>query len=162
MKAREPRQSVMVPVRIRQDTKWADASVRNLSSRGMMLQMEEPPPRGSFIEVRRAQAVMVCQVRWVRGNRCGVRTQDPVPVAYLTSKAAAAVAPRVDKDGRVERRAAVRVLSPEEAAERSRIRAMLFQKVALAAAGIIGALILADLVYGVMSKPFAEIAKHLG
>lgn len=162
MKTREPRQSIMVPVRIRQDAKWSDASIRNVSSRGMMLQMEDPPPKGSFIEIRRQQAVMIGQVRWSGDGRCGVRTQDSIPIAYLTSKAASAGVPRPDQAGAVDRRASVRVLTPQEVAENSRIKAMLFERLSFAAAVVIGALVLASLLYGVLSKPFAAIAARLG
>lgn len=161
MKPREPRQSIMVPVRVRQDARWKDATIRNVSSRGMMLQMNEPPPRGSYIELRRGEIVMIGQIRWARDDRCGVRTQDVVPLSRLTSGAAPAAAARFREGAVVERRATVRVLSPAEAAERSRIRGALFQKLSLAGAGVVGALILAMLTYGVMSRPFAAIARHL-
>jgi len=150
----------MVPVRIRQDTKWSDASIRNVSSRGMMLVMDDPPPKGSFIEIRRQQAVMVGQVRWSGKGRCGIRTQDVVPVSYLTSKVASA--PRGNAAaGAVDRRASVRVLTPAEISERSRIKAIYFQRLSLAAAGVIGALLLVTLMYEILSRPFAAIAEHM-
>lgn len=162
MKAREPRQSIMVPVRIRQEAKWMDASIRNVSSRGLMLKMDDPPPKGSFIEIRRQQAVIVGQVRWSGEGRCGIRTQDTVPVAYLTSKAALQTAPRSGGGGRVERRASVRVLTAEEIAERSRWRGALFQRVAMIVAVATAGLLLASLIFNMLQKPFETVVARLG
>lgn len=160
MKPREERKNVILPVRIRQDSKWVDARIRNVSSRGIMIQMDDPPAKGTFLEVRRQQVVIVGQVRWSNGNCCGLRTQDKVPVHALKPNGGAPM-DRQDERAPVERRASVRVVSPEEIAERSRLKAMLFQKVVLVAAGLIGAIFVATLIYELLSYPLSEITKHL-
>ena len=52
-------------------------------------------------------------------------------------------------------------MSPEEVAERSRLKAMLIQKAIIAAAGIAGAAFLGSLMYGVLDTPMAAVSKHL-
>lgn len=161
MKNREARQSVILSVRIRQDTGWKDASLRNLSSRGAMLQMDAPPPKGSFIEIRRGEALMVGQVRWSDGDRCGLRMQDKVPLASLLSPRYQPADDLVAA-GKVERRAQVRVMSPAEIAERSRYKSALFQRLTLIAGALAAAIFLMTMMMELAGKPMATIAAHLG
>ena len=57
--------------------------MRNVSSHGMMLLMDEPPPRGTFVEVRCGSAAIVGRVMWSDAGRCGLRTQKRISVAAL-------------------------------------------------------------------------------
>lgn len=161
LKPREARQSVVFTVRIRQDSGWTDACIRNISSRGLKLEMKSPPPKGSFIEIRRGSLVIVGQVRWSEPNCCGLRTQDRITVAQL-QRAQAEAAAASKESGYSERRATVRVLTPEEIAERSRMKSALFQRVILIAAVVVGAIILATSMFDVMQKPMAKVAEKLG
>lgn len=159
MTPREERASVLFPVRIRDDDHWSDGRIRNVSSRGLMLEMETPPPRGSFIEIRRGDIVIVGQVRWSSGGRCGLRTQDRVPVDRLGHHNAE---PRHTSDAEaVERRVQVRVMTPQEIAERSRSRARLFQSLSLVIVGATGAVFFAMLMYDVLHRAFSAIAENL-
>ncbi len=162
MKQREARNKVMLPVRIRQDSGWGDACIRNVSSRGLMLQIEDAPPKGSFIEIRRQNVVIVGQVRWSRGDCCGLRSQDRIPVAELMTNGAVSQKPRFDDAGFVERRTAARVLSPHEIAEASRMKSVLFQRATFIAGAVIAALVLASLLFDVLNRPMAMIAAKLG
>lgn len=161
-RSREPREPVILPVRIRTDTGWVDATIRNVSTKGMKLEMPAPPPRGSFIEIRRGGAVVVGQVRWVEEGCCGLLAQGRVPVAQLKGAHAPGDKPRFGEKGEeVDRRATVRVMTPEEVAERSRLKAMLMQKLIIAVAGVAGAGFIGSLMYGALEKPMAAIQKHL-
>lgn len=160
-KSREPREPVILPVRIRTDAGWIDATIRNVSTKGMKLEMPSPPPKGSFIEIRRGSAVVVGQVRWVEEGCCGLLAQGRVPVAQLKLDPRLAHKPNADGSPQVERRAEVRVLSPEEVAERSRLKAMVMQKAIIAAAGTAGACFIGSLMLGVIEKPMESIEKHL-
>lgn len=162
MKAREARQSVSFPVRIRKDAGWTDACIRNVSSRGCMLQMDAPPPRGSFLEVRRGTVVIVGQVRWAESDRCGLRTQDRISAALLNAAYNNVDAARAGGAVPADRRASVRVLSPEEVAERSRMKSALFQRVVLITGVVVAALFLATLLFDVLNRPMAQIAARLG
>jgi hypothetical protein len=76
------------------DSGWVDATIRNISSKGMKLHMPSPPPRGSFIEIRRGSAVVVGQVRWVDEGCCGLLAQGRVPVAQFKGSPAPGAVPR--------------------------------------------------------------------
>lgn len=159
MTPREARESVLFPVRVRDDDHWSDGRIRNVSSRGLMLEMEAPPPRGSFIEIRRGDIVIIGQVRWSTEGRCGLRTQDRVPVDRLghlsTSSHHTADAETVD------RRVQIRVMTPQEIAERSRVKARLFQTVSFIITAVAGAVFFAALMYDALEKPLSAVAERL-
>ena len=160
MQSGEARESVLFPVRVRDDDHWSDGRIRNVSSRGMMLEMEDPPPRGSFIEIRRGDIVIVGQVRWSSDTQCGLRTQDRVPVDRLAHPTAG---PRHHFTGAepMERRVQVRVMAPQEIAERSRARARFFQSASLIIVGITGAVFLAMLMFDLLDDTFSAITHAL-
>lgn len=160
MKPREARESVLFPVRVRDDDHWSDGRIRNMSSRGLMLEMEAPPPRGSFIEIRRGEIVIIGQVRWSSGTQCGLRTQDRVPVDRLAHPTAGPLH-HFTGDEPVERRVQVRVMGPQEIAERSRSRARLFQSLSLIIVGAVGAVFFAMLMYDLLHNTFSAITQGL-
>ena len=163
LRQREPRHSVILPVRIRMDSGWHDAQLRNVSSRGLMLVMKDPPPKGSFIEIRRGTDInVVGQVRWSGPDRCGIRSQDRINVAYLMSNKAQQSPARKAGHAVMERRATARVITPEEAAERSRQKSLLMQRIFILVAGVAGALFLASLLFDVLNVPLEKINSALG
>ena len=163
LRQREPRQSVILPVRIRMDSGWQDAQIRNVSSRGLMLVMNSPPPKGSFIEIRRGSEInVVGQVRWCGPDRCGIRSQDKINVAYLMSSKVQQSPSRHAGHEVMERRATARVITPEEAAERSRQKSLLMQRVFMLAAGVAGALFLASVLFDALNVPLEKINSVLG
>ncbi|MEZ5712976.1 MAG: PilZ domain-containing protein [Sphingobium sp.] len=162
LRQREARKPVVLPVRIRMDSGWHNAQIRNVSSRGLMLVMKDPPVKGSFIEIRRGtNIVIVGQVRWSGPDRCGIRSQDKIDVAFMTSKEAKENQARKAGHQVVERRATARVLSPEEVAERSRQKSQLMQRLFLIGGVVAAALFLASLLFDVLSVPLDAITKHL-
>jgi len=159
MTPREARESVLFPVRVRDDDHWSDGRIRNVSSHGVMLEMEVPPPRGSFIEIRRGDIVIIGQVRWSSEGRCGLRTQDSVPVDRLGHLSASSH--QTTDAETVDRRVQVRVMTPQEIAERSRSRGRLFQSLSLVIVGAVGAVFFAMLMYDVLHRAFGVIEKSL-
>src|SRR5512141_1251257 len=105
MKAREPRRKVMLKARLRIGAAWRDACILDLSTRGLMIQANEPLRGGSYIEIRRGQHVIIARVMWTRDRRCGLLTQDPLSTEAIIaepdrSQAAGPVPPterRVDR-----------------------------------------------------------------
>ena len=85
MRAREPRQQVIIRARIRCGAVWGDACIRNISSRGLGLQTLAPPVQGAYVELRRGSNAIIARVVWVDGHRFGVSTQDVVSIAALTT-----------------------------------------------------------------------------
>lgn len=153
MKSREPRQSVMIPARLRDDAAWSDVSIRNVSGHGMMLHMSRPPVRGSYVELRRSDVVIVARVMWADGDRCGLRTQQRIDVQQL---ATAHTAP-IEQDGQIERRAARR--GPDTAAMAA-AAAMIGHRLQHASVSLFGGamvLALGYAAYVAMSRPAAAI-----
>ena len=161
MKQREARQKVAFNVRIRRESRWIDANIRNLSSRGLMLEIKDPPPKGSFIELRRGNVVIVGQVRWADANSCGLRTQDRISVAQLKAAYDNCGPAKPGEAPVPDRRASLRVLTPEEVAERSRMQSMLFQRVALIAGVVCGAIFIVSMMFDLLHVPLEAIERHL-
>lgn len=78
MRKREPRVPTRLPARLKYGRSWYDVTVRNVSRRGLLLELRDPPARGTFVEVRRGKAIVIGQVLWVRDGRCGLRAQDTI------------------------------------------------------------------------------------
>lgn len=84
MTNREPRKTTFIQARVLTDAGWCDATIRNLSSGGMMIEMPGGAPRrGSYVELRRATSVLVGRVIWSAANRCGVSTRERIDIAAL-------------------------------------------------------------------------------
>ncbi len=88
---RETRRTVRISVRVRTETGWVDATVRNLSERGMGLDSHQPLHRNQFVEIARGRCRVVGRIVWSEDAYCGVRAQDAVDIAgFLSSPQAAA------------------------------------------------------------------------
>ena len=87
MKHREQRNKVLAKARMQCGARWQDVAILNYSAHGLGLTCEDPPPRGTFIEVRRGPFVIIARVAWTKGHRFGVRTQDPVASVAILSNA---------------------------------------------------------------------------
>lgn len=57
-----------------------DVCVRDISSRGLLVQASTPPPRGTYVELLWQDQRIVGRVIWGNDRRFGVRTSDPVNV----------------------------------------------------------------------------------
>lgn len=86
MKQREPRQAVMISARVRISNVWVDTQIRNVSSKGMMIDLETPLPRGAYVEIARKEWRTAGRVAWFGDGCCGLQTQDRVRLAELASK----------------------------------------------------------------------------
>ena len=82
---KDPRVKVLVRVRIRAGAVPSDACVRDVSSRGLLVQAGAPPVRGTVIELIGPFAPIVGRVVWTKGHRFGVHTQDHINVPALLS-----------------------------------------------------------------------------
>lgn len=80
MKPREPRRKVLVKARMRLDGAWGDVCIRDISSRGLLLQGALPPPRGTYIEVFRGRHIIVARVVWTKDRSFGVQAQDRINI----------------------------------------------------------------------------------
>ena len=152
MKNREPRRKVLIHARVKFGATWSDASILNLSSRGMLIHSEPAPSRGSYLEIRRGSQVVVARVVWSSAARFGVQTQDPVSAEQLMSDATAT--PRLSATF-VERRSEPRPSSLRHEASRHRSRAIEFGTFALL--GAVGAILVTTAVEELLSIPLEAI-----
>jgi len=152
MLKREQRRRVMLPVLMRSDAGWSEAVVRDISRRGMLISSSLPFRRGTYVEVRRAEHIIVARIMWSVGGRAGARTQDPIDVDRLIGVATGAPGSQGHGEGPdlPERGLA-------ERAGQSRDRSARLQFVALASAGALAALLLAEQVGASLAVPLHAI-----
>ena len=167
MKTREPRRSVVIHARMRSDTLWVDVCIRNISSRGLLVQAAGPPPRGTYVEIFRARHVIVGRVVWTKGRRFGIHTQDRLDIGAIIEEPALPKATRgmATPGGRsADRRPDSRRSSAAEVAqrlERSRRMSATLQFGAIISCGVVAAVVMASVVQDTLSRPLESIARHL-
>lgn len=120
MRAREPRISVWIPSRMQAGAVWVDVCIHNISSRGLLVQAEQPPEPGTYIDIRRGTQIIIGRAVWRKDRYFGVRAQERLNVdsiinePRLTSRPAVACA-----DGaKPERRAPARATTQADVAAR--------------------------------------------
>ena len=162
---REERITVLIPSRMRLGAKWVDVVIHNVSSRGLMGGCDEPPPPGSYIEIRRGTIVIVGRVQWIKGRFFGIKSQERLSVRALVDepRLASRPQPKPEQDAG-ERRAERRLAHEAQMArkeERSRAFASAFQFIVMALVGVTLAVIAAQGVYGLLSRPADAIGAAL-
>ena len=158
-RAREPRRAVFLSARVQTDEGWRDIQILNLSSRGVGAQLDNPPCRGTYIEIRYRSQIIIGRVVWVQDNRLGIYTQDKLDVDAILNE------PTIPYTGQERRRtprpepAALPVTPPslEQQAERSRRFAATFQFGALTLTGLFAALLLATLLFEALNDSLRQV-----
>lgn len=161
MKQREPRRQILVKARMRVGGDWYDVSIRNVSSRGMMLVSDRPPPPGAYIEIRKTFMTIIARAVWVRDGFFGIRTQDRIDFDELMENAKGP--PPGWKPG-MDRRTTDRMAQhrPADTAERGRQFARAFQFVAITGAVIGMAALLAIGLWETLMRFVEPVTKALG
>lgn len=80
---REARVPVLLPARMKRGSAWVDATIHNVSSRGMLVATNDPPDAGAYVDIRRGSNVMIGRVAWRKDRFFGVRTQDRIDLPAL-------------------------------------------------------------------------------
>ena len=83
MQPREDRHKVLIRARMRAGGLPVDACIRDVSSRGMMIQSVAPPPRGTYVEVVTAGQTIVGRVVWDADMRFGISTRDTIRIEMI-------------------------------------------------------------------------------
>ena len=167
MKAREPRRKVLIRARMRVGGVWGDVTIRNISSRGLLVEAASPPTRGTYIDVRRGRHIIIARVAWTGDREFGVQTQDRLNVdAVIGEPRAAAVDFKVAsaQDPTVERRTVPRTSVQAQIARRadaSRLFARVFDFACLAGAAALMAVVMASVASELLSRPLVEVSKKL-
>jgi hypothetical protein len=159
------RRRVHVPARMRSGTNWTDICIKNMSANGLMAEAQTPPRRGTYVEIRRGQQVVIGRVIWADAERFGIRAQDPVSIDAIVREPRLASRPAQATDAAVvtERRRDPdrRRESITDRAEQSRRRSAAFQFLMMVGLGALAATILGSEVYKVLSVPLRLISKQL-
>jgi len=143
---------------------WANITILNISSRGLMARTDKVPNPRAYVEIRRGPAVtIVGKVVWRDDNHFGIRTQDRITLSMMHDGAAPS-SPDAPYDPAVERRAEPRGAErdPVEAFERNRRRAALGQFAALTAGGAALVFVIGSIALDVMGASFGVIGAYLG
>lgn len=167
MKPREPRVKVIIKARMRLDGVWADVCIRDISSRGLLLQAASAPSRNSYVEIYRGRHVIVARVVWTKDERFGVQTQDRLNIdavieepdlSGIEFRKARAASPTF------ERRSAPRPPSADDLrwkAERSRHLSKAAEFACLGALGASAAFLIFEGFYDAVAEPMATVSANL-
>lgn len=81
--AREQRRLVTVKARLRVAGTCYPATIRNVSSRGVMAKCSTPPSKGTFVELWHRSFGLSGIVSWSSGERFGVRCKERIAIDAL-------------------------------------------------------------------------------
>ena len=154
--AREARRKVLIRATMRAGGPRTDVCIRDISSRGMMLQMGAPPPRGTFVDLDCAGHQIVGLVIWRHDHRFGVQTRDKLNVHAIVNRLPPEALVPQGPGRRHGPRAAVRA----GGGGRALGGRMEFAMVALFAAALVAALGMTA--FQTLSRPFDTISTMLG
>ena len=157
-KAREARRETFTPARLNSDGYWQDVCIRNISSRGMMLEVRQPPPRGHYLEVRRGAHVIVGRVVWSSGYRAGILTQDRLDIGAILADAKVPPRRPADSGKLVERRKAPR---HAERHEQSRFLGRAMEYGSFLMLGAVGAFLAMDVAGAALRAPLQRVETAL-
>ena len=119
---------------MRSGVSWHDVCILNMSRRGLGIQSAEPPPRGTYVEIRRGGLVVVARVMWAKGHRAGLHSQDALSVRALVREETANDRLPPPDYAKVERRRSPRSVEQRHERSRTTARALEFACFGLVAA----------------------------
>jgi len=154
---RELRRRVLLPARMRVDSRWCDACILNISSHGLMIQMGRGAPCADAVEVRRGEHVIRARIVWRDGSRAGLQADDRLPVEEILSLGEAPALQLTAGDTAVERRK-----QPRYDHERSRFEGRLIEFGGIAIIAGTFALAIFRIVQQALSRPMAVVEAALG
>lgn len=156
---REPRTTVRLTVRIRADGGWSDATVHNVSQRGMMVRSLYPLRRNQYVEIARGHTRVVGRIVWTADAGCGLRAQDAIDIGALLGQPAATRAAL--RDGRREpprtATGSFGALALSNRADSSRRIAQGFEFIAVIAVVAASAVLAIDATLDAAGTPLAQV-----
>ena len=160
MRNREPRRQVLIHARMRAGTAWVDVCIRNMSSRGLLGQTQDPPLPGTYVEIRRGAHVIIGRCVWRKDRDFGVRTQDKLNVDAIIAEPVTSGAGQYPP----ERRSDPERIRPGNLArqlDRSRQTSAAIQFLFVVCLGMVAAGLAASLVHEILSRPIRVIETGL-
>jgi hypothetical protein len=150
--AREPRHKVLIRATMRAGGPRTDVCIRDISSRGLMVQANAPPPRGTYVDLDCAGHQVVGLVVWRKERRFGIQTRERINVAALAGRIAPEILAPQRRGSRGSRPAALRA----GGGSRALAGRMEFVLVAFFAAALVGALGISA--FQALSRPFDAVS----
>ena len=160
MKPREPRKKVMIKARMRVGAAWRDACILDLSSRGLMIQANDPPPGGSYLELRRGRHVIIARVMWTRDRRAGLRAQDALPTEAIIAEPDHSAGPPIVAGSERRTAPAARAVRPTDH-EHSRWQSRAWEFASVVFVGAAFATVAYGAVASALERPLASVENAL-
>jgi hypothetical protein len=154
--ARDPRRKVAIRATMLASGPPADVCIRDISSRGMLLQASAPPQRGTCVEIWCSGHQIVGVVHWCKDRRFGVRLRDRINVHAFEGGAPAEI---LDPHGRTAGASPRPAARPGAGSSRARAGGMEFAVVAIFAAALVAALGITA--FETLSRPIDAVSTHL-
>ena len=150
---------------MRTDAGWIDATVRNVSVRGMQLHSPQPLRRNEFVEIARGQSRVVGRIVWSNEMVCGLKAQDAVDIDGLLS-APTSCRPAAGENARdrrtIERPSApVHAPSFETRAQSARLLGRAIEKTILVVAIACGGALAIGSAFEAMADPLEKVSTAL-
>ena len=162
-KPRESRQKVVLPARMRAGAGQVDVCIRDVSTRGMLIQAGVPPPRGTYVEILRPGYSVTGRVVWSKHHKFGIQSREKIRIAAVLERRSvprpgggepplnqsggpAGLSPRAD---------------PAQQAAQARVRGAFLQYAVLGGAVTLGALLIAYSLFRGLSATFTDVVSHL-
>jgi hypothetical protein len=82
---RELRRRILLPAHIRTSAGWGQASILNISSRGLLIYASGPAPKDNRVELRQGDHSIAARVVWRKGQRLGLATEERLPLEDIVT-----------------------------------------------------------------------------
>lgn len=155
MKPREHRHKVLIRAKLRAGGLPVDACIRDISSKGMLIQSRAPPARGTYVEVITATQTIVGRVVWDSDMRFGVNTREKLHIEMIVGELRTGRAPSETPPVVALRRPQPR----RESFTRTHAKALEFGGLVVFAVALIYAI--ASATYETLSRPLENISSHM-
>lgn len=156
MRAREHRRKVLIRAKMRAGGLPIDACIRDISSKGLMIQAKVPPPRGTYVEIITPSQTVIGRVVWGKDMRFGIIARDRIHVEMMVAQRPAP-GPSAEPQPAASLPPAAVARAP--AFRRSHARALEFGVLVLFALAMVAAFAAAS--YQTLSRPFESVADRL-
>lgn len=91
VKQREARQKIMMAAQMRWDGRWLPASIRDISAKGVMMSMPDPPKAGTYVEVQVGSVTLVARTIWTKGQSFGLQLRETLDLSAIKGERGSAV-----------------------------------------------------------------------
>jgi Flp pilus assembly pilin Flp len=151
---------------MRVEAERVDICIRDISSRGLLLQADAPPPRGTYVEIFLPALTLVARVVWTKDRRFGVATREPMNVAAIinarpivnSSDPRATITPSA---ALARHQKSLTAAAIRQRLERSRRLSTALEFGAVVAFAAVAAIVLASAIYEKLSPTFAAVGANL-